>query len=205
MTRFILLLFVFVAATNVNAATYRIFGSGDPRGFSENIVLNLVVEPESEEITAIGGLPQITYQNVLLTGEINGNAIGGAQRDQEITFYDWQRGNVRQGSDEGFFADVRFSGTFVSTIQIGLYERFSEDIWQLNESGDLLTAAVANSILSREGNVGVINISFGGTPFRYQITNIGEVPLPAAAWLFLSVLGAGFGLRRLKLQRHPPS
>jgi hypothetical protein len=197
----VLFLALFLTA-NANAATYRIFGEGSPRGSFETIVLDLVVEPESEEIDPNGGLPQITYQNLVLTGEIGGNTIGGTQLDQEITFYDFQRGDLRQGSDEGFLADVRFSSdTFVSTIQIALYDRYSQDIWQLNESGDMLTAAVANSILSRTGNVGVINISFGGTPFRYQITNIGEVPLPATAWLFLSAMGAGFGLRRLGRDR----
>lgn len=201
MSRLVSVLFVLLISANVQAATYRIFGEGTgPRGVFETIVFDLTVEPGSEEIEPVG-LPQITYQNIMLTGEIGGNEIQGTQSAEQITYYDYQVGDTTLGFTEGFFADVRFSGTFVATIQIALYDYTDQDIWQLTESGDLFTADVANAILSGDGNESLLRISYGGTPFEYQITNIGQVPLPAAAWLFLSALGAGFGMRWVKRKR----
>ena len=60
--------------------------------------------------------------------------------------------------------------------------------------------------LLEENLVGAVGeVIFGESSAVFEVTSVTQVPLPAAAWLFLSALAGMFGLKRLKRSKVEPA
>lgn len=140
-----------------------------------------------------------SYNNSTMTRMLTNLGTG----TYELTWYYQPRTN-REGDNGIEVALENSSGAgvnLVGDVSVDM-PRMSTTDW--DEMTTLFSLSTAGTYALSFSAVGTSN-SFGGfidlvtlTQFPSPQDSIGEVPLPAAAWLFLSVLGAGGMIRRFK-------
>jgi len=139
-----------------------------------------------------------TRTDTINTG-INGFAVFVGLSSGDFTT-SW---NISSNENVGFTLDLTSNHTNRSNWSISIFDTVSETLstYAYGSSFDLVMSAGNSIVVSVLGSIGAIQAKSFNTTLSISNLEVSEVPLPAAVWLFGSVLLGGLAFRRKAAQK----